>query len=365
MTSPDLTINFQVSKYIVGSGTTAGLRRSLESIEVNQDAGLVFVIDSYFFKTEKVIDAMAAEPDDVLICNDPSVEPTTDYLDTLTGEVRNQMTRLPGAVVGLGGGATLDTAKALSNLLSNSGRAADYQGWDLIPKPGIPKIGIPTLPGTGAESSKTCVLTNPATGLKLGMNSPHTIFDLVILDTDYSKSVPKDQLFISSSDSFFHSIEALNGAFRNPVADAYFRQSLSLVSGVYDSIDITSAENREALMVASFLSGSALSSGMVGLIHPFSAALSVVLGIPHTLANCIVMGTMEEFYPREFSDFWSWVDKHEISLPSSICSNLTEADFNALFASTIVHSKPLANHLGDSFRSVLSESKVRSMFEEM
>ena len=365
MDTADFQVNFQVSKYVVGKGSTGSLRRMAESVEIRQDAGLIFVIDSFFSKNQEVIDSLALGPKDILLPHDSSTEPTTDYLNTLRDTVHDHLTQMPGAVIGLGGGGSLDTAKALSNLLTNDGPAEEYQGWDLLPKPGIPKIGIPTLPGTGAESSKTCVLTNPRSGLKLGMNSPYTLFDLVILDTNFSASVPKDLLFISSSDTFFHSIEALNGSFRNPVADAYFHQALNLVSGVYESRDIAADANREALMVSSFISGSALSAGIVGLIHPFSAGLSVVLGIPHTVANCIVMGAMEEFYPKEFSDFWSWVEKHEIDIPTGVCADLTEEQFTALYASTIVHSKPLANHLGDSFHDVLNESKIRKMFEEM
>ena len=57
----------------------------------------------------------------------------------------------------------MDTGKAVSNLLRNRGRASNYQGWDLVKKPGVFKIGIPTLSGTGAESSRTCVLTNNKT----------------------------------------------------------------------------------------------------------------------------------------------------------------------------------------------------------
>lgn len=62
-------------------------------------------------------------------------------------------TGLPVAIIGMGGGCTLDTAKAISNLLTNGGKAEDYQGWDLVKVPGIYKIGIPTISGTGAESS--------------------------------------------------------------------------------------------------------------------------------------------------------------------------------------------------------------------
>ena len=82
--------------------------------------------------------------------------------------------------MGVGGGATLDTAKAAANLLTNGGKAEEYQGWDLVKKPGVYKIALPTLSGTGAEATRTCVMTNKRTGLKLGMNSDYTVYDQVI-----------------------------------------------------------------------------------------------------------------------------------------------------------------------------------------
>ena len=87
----------------------------------------------------------------------------------------------------MGGGIAIDVAKAISNLLTNSGSAADYQGWDLVKHPGVFKIGIPTLSGTGAEATRTCVLTNKENGLKLGMNSDFTVYDQVILDPNLGR----------------------------------------------------------------------------------------------------------------------------------------------------------------------------------
>ena len=62
--------------------------------------------------------------------------------------------------------STMDVAKAVSNLLTNGGVAENYQGWDLVKEPGVYKIGIPTISGTGAEATRTCVTTNERSGLK-------------------------------------------------------------------------------------------------------------------------------------------------------------------------------------------------------
>ena len=136
-------------------------------------------------------------------------EPTTSAIDNLTEKICEKGKREFSAVVGVGGGSTLDTTKAISNLLTNGGKASDYQGWDLVRKPGIFKIAIPTLAGTGAEATRTCVMTNEETGLKLGMNSDHSVFDVVFMDPDLLDTVPRNQYFFSGMDAYIHSFGRL------------------------------------------------------------------------------------------------------------------------------------------------------------
>lgn len=259
----------------------------------------------------------------------------------------------------------MDTAKAVSNLLNNEGKAEDYQGWDLVPKPGVYKIAIPTLSGTGAEASRTCVMTNPKTGLKLGMNSDFTLFDHIIMDPNLSSSVPPDQYFWTGMDSYLHCVESLEGTHRNAISDAYSRQALSLCREVFLSEEMQNPENREKLMVASYLGGCAIASSFVGIIHPFSAGLSVVLGTPHCKANCITMRAMEDFYPKHYKEFWEMAEKQKVNIPNNPCKDLDDTDWNQLFESTIIHEKPLTNALGSNFKSILTPERVRQTFAMM
>ena len=118
-------------------------------------------------------------------------------------------------------------------------------------------------------------------------------------------------------------------------------------------------------MVASYLGGSAIATSYVGMVHPFSAGLSVVLGLHHCIANCITMRSMEEFYPKEFHEFWQMVEKQEIEIPKGICSNLTDMQYDRLYKSTLVHEKPLTNALGRNFRGILTKKKVIDIFKRM
>jgi 3-deoxy-alpha-D-manno-octulosonate 8-oxidase len=332
---------------------------------VGGGAKVVYLVDSYFANQPAVVASLGAHPGDVVRYVDATDEPTTDGIDAITSELRGLLTGLPATIVGFGGGTTMDTAKAVANLLTNTGAAADYQGWDLVKVAAVHKIAVPTISGTGSEATRTCVMTNTKTGLKLGMNSDYTVFDQMVLDPDLTVSVPRDQYFYTGMDAYIHCIEALAGSYRNAVGDAYSRETVNLCRQVFLADDMMSAEARERLMVASYLGGCAIATSYVGLVHPFSAGLSVVLGLHHCIANCIALNALGEFYPAEHAEFQTMMTKQKVSLPVGVCANLSDEQYQRLVAATVVHAKPLTNALGSNFRDVLTDARVTEIFRRM
>lgn len=353
-----------VGEYLFGGGALDGLDGIVDQRRHGADDHVVMLCD-HFFRGRDLVDCLPRRDGDQLIFVDTTDEPTTDAVDELVDEIRSRSDHLPVAVVGIGGGTTLDSAKAVSNLLTNGGRAADYQGWDLVREPGVFKIGVPTLSGTGAEASRTCVMMNHAKNLKLGMNSDHTVFDRLVLDPDLTATVPRDQYFFTGLDTYIHCIESRAGRYRHGLADAFSREALALASQVFLSDDMQSADNREKLMLASYLGGSAIGNSLVGVVHPFSAGLSMTFHIHHCLANCIVMNVMEDFYPAETEEFHRMVAHHGIEIPRGVCADAGDDDFDTLYQATIVHDKPLANALGDDFSDTLTRSRVGEIFRRM
>ena len=246
-----------VGRYNIGSGSLGGLTDLLigvrqEAIRNQEGSQVVFLVDQYFRSEPALLARLGCESNDVLEFISTINEPKTEDVDRLVSGLIERGLKKPAAIVGMGGGITMDFAKAISNLLTNGGKASEYQGWDLVKRPGIFKIGIPTISGTGAEATRTCVMTNTATGLKLGMNSDHTVFDHVIMDPDLTKTVPRDHYFFTGMDAYIHCIEALSGSYRNAIGDAYSRQTINLCRQVFLDGDMQSSENRERLMVASW-----------------------------------------------------------------------------------------------------------------
>ena len=171
-------------------------------------------------------------------------------------------------------------------MLNNPGEAKDYQGWDLVKNPAIYHVGIPTISGTGAEVSRTTVLTGPEK--KLGINSDFTPFDQVILDPALIKNVPKTQWFYTGMDCFIHCVESLNGSYLNAFSQSYGEKAYELCKEVFLSKSHKKTQANEKLMMASWHGGMSIAYSQVGIVHAMSYGLSYVLGTKHGIGNCLV-----------------------------------------------------------------------------
>ena len=354
-----------VLRYTVGDGALSELPDLLAPRRSEGAGSIVFFIDEFFKSQPEIIARLGITARDHTVFVTTKDEPSTDDIDQIARELLGTGFAQPSAIVGMGGGITMDVAKAVSNLLTNGGKAEDYQGWDLVKMPGIYKVAIPTLSGTGAEATRTCVMTNKLTGLKLGMNSDFTVYDQIVMDPALTITVPRNQYFYTGMDAYIHCVEALAGSYRNAIGDAYSRETINLCRQVFLEGDMMSSINRQRLMVASYLGGCAIATSYVGMVHPFSAGLSVVLGLHHCVANCIVMRAMKPYYPKEHEEFWTMVERQKVDIPEGVARNLSNDQYEQLYASTVIHQKPLTNALGEKYRDYLTKEKVIETFRAM
>jgi len=183
--------NFKlVSRMVFGRGCFNQLDDILAKRRSAGQGFMVFLLDDVF-ADHPLKQRVPLKNNDTLILVNVDDEPKTTYVDKLSADVKTYADTVqaqPLGVIGIGGGSTLDLAKAVSLMLNNPGSAADYQGWDLVEHPAVYHAGIPTLSGTGAEVSRTTVLTGPEK--KLGINSDHTVFDQIVLDPELIAEAP-------------------------------------------------------------------------------------------------------------------------------------------------------------------------------
>ena len=341
-------------------GTLVQDRRKL----AGSRSSVLFYVDQYF-QDKPLLKKLPATSGDKVIIVDTGSEPSVEYVDALADGAKAMLGgELPCCIVGIGGGAVMDTAKAVANLLTNPGKAEDYQGWELVKNPAIYKIGVPTVSGTGAECSRTCVLMNERRKLKLGMNSDYTVYDQLVLDPSLCRTVPREQFFFTGLDTYMHCFESIQGSYRNIIVDKLSLAAMDLCREVFlGSGDMMSDENLEKMMVASYMGG--MAAGNTGVVHPISAGLSVVLHVPHGKANCYALSVLGDIYPKGHEEFTEMLAKNNIHLPKGICRDLSAEQYSALYEGSIVHEKPLTNALGLDYRNILTEERLTAMFKAM
>ena len=134
-----------VGYYMIGKGALRQLGDVLAPRRKAVDGPAIFFLD-HFFSTQCLAARLPVEQGDHIIYVDTSHEPTTDSVDAYTAEARAFLAgRTPCALLAFGGGSTMDTCKCVGNLLTNPGKAEDYQGWELVKHPAPYKIAVPTL----------------------------------------------------------------------------------------------------------------------------------------------------------------------------------------------------------------------------
>lgn len=353
--------NFKMVGYVIyGRGSFNQLD---EIIAPHRKAGapMVFLLDHYF-QGKPLENRIPLRDNDVLLYADVTYEPKTTQVDRIAGELKEAYGTVSG-IIGIGGGSTMDLAKAVSLMMGNPGSSADYQGWDLVKYPGVYKVGIPTLSGTGAEVSRTTVLTGPTR--KLGMNSDYTPFDQIVLDPELTKDAPKNQRFYTGMDCYIHCIESLEGTYLNEFSKSYGEKALQLCRYVFLEAPEWTDECDDKLMMASYAGGMSIAYSQVGVAHAVSYGLSYLLGTKHGIGNCIVFDQLEEFYPAGVAEFKRMVAKGGYEIPKGICANLTDEQFDKMIDVSL-SMKPLwENALGKNWEAQMTRSRLRALYEKL
>lgn len=194
-------------------------------------------------------------------------------------------------VIGIGGGSAMDLAKAISVLAANKDKAVDYLGLDRVPGPGLPKVMVPTTAGTGSEVTFTAVFRRKELNKKEGMNSPYLYPELALLDPELTLSLPPHATATTGIDALCHAIESYTSIIASPVSEMFSLEAIGLIS---DNIrtavhDGTNIEAREAMLLGSLYAGYGLANAGVTAVHSLSYPLGGRYGIPHGLANTIML----------------------------------------------------------------------------
>jgi alcohol dehydrogenase class IV len=202
------------------------------------------------------------------------------------------------AVVGIGGGSSLDVAKLVALIARSGERLADIYGVGLARGPRLPLLLAPTTAGTGSEVTPISIVTTGAHEKK-GVVSPLIIPDVALLDPDLTLGLPPAVTAATGVDAMVHAIEAYTSASpnNNPVSRVLAVEALRLLGAnirraVQHGGD---REARGAMLLGSLLAGQAFANSPVAAVHALAYPLGGHFGIPHGLSNALVLPHVMRF----------------------------------------------------------------------
>jgi len=252
---------------IIRAGHTASAVRSLES------AGIEAVVFSQFGENPTSADADAARR----------------FAEDAGGRF--------DLVVGVGGGSSMDLAKAANFLISNGGSMVDYWGYGNAQRPLLPMIGIPTTTGTGSEAQSYAVIADAATRRKMACGDPSAACRVAILDPELAFTQPFGVRAAAGFDAVAHAVETWVTAKRNAMSELLSREAWRLISSNYTQIleHPNDLEAIASMQWGAFLAGWAIEHSMLGAAHACANPLTQRYGTTHGLALAVLLPHVVRF----------------------------------------------------------------------
>lgn len=201
------------------------------------------------------------------------------------------------AMLAVGGGSSIDFAKAVNILLTNPGPFSQYNGVNLVKNPVKPLIAIPTTAGTGSEVTNACVITDTVNKEKMTILGQFVAPSIALVDANLTLGLPPAITASTGMDALTHAIEAYLSKWASPASDSLAICAIELIArsiekAVNQGSDLAA---REDMIVGSAIAGMAFSQTDLGLAHAIAAPMGAHCGTAHGVANAIVLGLSLEY----------------------------------------------------------------------
>ena len=203
--------------------------------------------------------------------------------------------------VALGGGSSMDTAKAANFLLTNGGAMRDYHGYGKATKPMLPLIAIPTTAGTGSECQSYALVSRDDTHEKMACGDPKARARVAILDPNLTETQPKSVAIQTGLDALAHALESAVCTKRNPISSLYSEGAFRNIATAIGRVIAGSAsrDDRGQMQLGAALAGLAIENSMLGAAHATANPLTARHGVIHGHAVAMMLAPVMRFNARE------------------------------------------------------------------
>ncbi len=270
---------------IAGEVTGRGLKKAL----VCSDPDLL-----KFGVTKKVTDVLEAAGIAYDIYSDIKPNPTIQNVQDGVEALKKSQA---DCIIAIGGGSSMDTAKAIGIITTNPEFAdvRSLEGVAPTKNPSLPIIAVPTTAGTAAEVTINYVITDVEKNRKMVCVDPHDIPVVAIVDPDMMATMPKGLTAATGMDALTHAIEGYitKGAWE--LSDMFHLKAIEIISkSLRGAVDNT-PEGREGMALGQYVAGMGFSNVGLGIVHSMAHPLGALYDTPHGVANAIILPTVMEY----------------------------------------------------------------------
>ena len=200
-------------------------------------------------------------------------------------------------LIAIGGGSSMDTAKAIGIIINNP-EFADVRSLEGVAdtkNPAVPIIAVPTTAGTAAEVTINYVITDAEKNRKMVCVDPHDIPIVAVVDPDMMSSMPKGLTAATGMDALTHAIEGYITAGAWELSDMFHLKAIEIIAkSLRGAVDNT-PEGREGMALGQYIAGMGFSNVGLGIVHSMAHPLGALYDTPHGVANAIILPTGMEY----------------------------------------------------------------------
>ncbi|MBR3512161.1 MAG: lactaldehyde reductase [Clostridia bacterium] len=230
------------------------------------------------------------------------------------------------AIVAVGGGSAMDTAKAISIIVTNPDRedVVSLCGLSSTQNHGLPLICLPTTHGTASEVTINYVITDEERKVKMVCVDPHDLPVLAIVDSDLMSTMPKSLAAATGMDALTHAIEGYITKAHNTMSDMFHMKAIELIfQNLTKAVNDKDNQALYNMSLAQYIAGMGFSNVGLGIVHSMAHQLGAVYDTPHGIANAILLPTVMRFNGEVCADRFREILMH-IGRPDA--ANLSDQD---------------------------------------
>ncbi|ESL02254.1 lactaldehyde reductase [Catonella morbi ATCC 51271] len=247
-----------------------------------------------FNVTSKVTDLLKAESMDFEIYSEIQPNPTIENVQSGVAAFKKAAADY---IIAIGGGSSMDTAKAIGIIITNPEfeDVRSLEGLSATKKPCIPIFAVPTTAGTAAEVTINYVITDVEKKRKFVCVDPHDIPVVAFVDPEMMSSMPKGLTASTGMDALTHAIEGYTTLGANTITDMFNLKAIELIAKSLRGAVENTKEGREGMALGQYLTGMGFSNCGLGIVHSMAHSLGAVYDTPHGVANAILLPTVMEY----------------------------------------------------------------------